>query len=157
MYLYELGPLISARRAELGLSAPQLATLAGIDLGTLEQLEAGALEDLSWNHAQTLLRIVGVNLKTYRKSGGALQRCATTASVSHREPLTPDILRQALTSGTVPPGFESHIAVLLDEAPPAMVVAAVEEAAQQDDELPRIWQALAEWSDGLKCYRKIWK
>ncbi|WP_176317936.1 helix-turn-helix domain-containing protein [Burkholderia vietnamiensis] len=157
MYLYELGPLIAARRAELGLSALQLATLAGIDAGTLEQLEAGTIEDMSWNQAQALLRVVGVNLNSYRKSGSALQRCATTASVSHREPLTPETLRQALTSGTVPPGFESHIAALLDEAPPAMVVAAVEEAAQQGDELHRIWRALAEWSDALKCYRKIWK
>ncbi|UVS96819.1 helix-turn-helix domain-containing protein [Burkholderia glumae] len=157
MYLYELGPLIAARRAELGLSAQQLATLAGIDAGTLEQLEAGTIEDMSWNQAQALLRVVGVNLSTYRKSGSALQRCATTANVSHREPLTIELLRQALTSGTVPAGYESHIAVLLDEAPPAMVVAAVEEAAHQGDELPRIWRVLAEWSDALKCYRKIWK
>lgn len=77
MYLYELGPLIAARRAELGLSALQVATLAGIDAGTLEQFEAGTLEDMSWNHAQTRLRVVGVSLKAYRKSGSALQRCAT--------------------------------------------------------------------------------
>jgi transcriptional regulator with XRE-family HTH domain len=157
MYLYELGPLISARRAELGLSVLQLAKLAGIDADALEQLEAGTLEDMSWNQAQAVLRVVGVNLSTYRKSGSALQRCATTASVSHREPLTTELLRQALTSGTVPAGYESHIAVLLDEAPPAMVVAAVEEAAHQGDELPRIWLTLARWSDVLKCYRKIWK
>lgn len=126
-------------------------------MGVLEQLEAGTLEDMSWNEAQALLRIVGVNLKTYRKSGSASKRCATTASVSHREPLTAELLGQALTSGTIPAGLESHIAVLLDEAPPAMVVAAVEEAAQQGDELPRIWRTLAGWSDALKCYRKIWK
>ncbi|HDR9241420.1 TPA: helix-turn-helix domain-containing protein [Burkholderia vietnamiensis] len=157
MYLYELGPLIAARRAELGLSAQQLATLAVIDVGTLKQLEAGTLGDMSWNQVQALLRVVGVNLRTYRKSGSALQRCATTASVSHREPLTTELLRQALTSGTLPAGYESHIAVLLDEAPPGMVVAAVEEAADQGDELPRIWLTLARWSDVLKCYRKIWK
>lgn len=157
MYLYELGPLIAARRAELRLSALQLAKLAGIDVGTLEQLEAGALEDMSWNDAQALLRVVGVSLNRYRKSGGALQRCAATASVSYRGSLTPELLRQALMSGTIPVGYEPHIAVLLDEAPPAMLVAAVEEAAEQGDELPRIWRALAEWSDALKCYRKIWK
>ncbi|MBR8029927.1 helix-turn-helix domain-containing protein [Burkholderia cenocepacia] len=156
MYLYELGPLIAARRAKLGLSALNLAKLAGIDASTLEQLEAGALEDMSWNDAQALLRVVGVSLKSYRKSGSALQRCATTASVSHRDPLTAERLRQALRSGVIPPGFESHIAVLLDEAPPAMLVAAVEEAAQKGDELPRIWRALAEWSDALNGYRKIW-
>jgi len=112
---------------------------------------------MSWNEAQALLRIVGVNLSAYRKSGGALQRCATTASVSQREPLTLEVLRQALTSGTIPPGFESHIAVLLDEAPPTMVVAAAEEAVRQRDVLPRIWRALAEWSNALMCYRKIWR
>lgn len=156
MYLYELGPLIYARRVELGLSVLQLAQLAGIDLGTLEQLEAGTLEDMSWNHAQALLRVVGMSLNSYRKSGNALQRCATTASVSHREPLTQELLRQALTSGAIPAGFESHIAVLLDEAPPAMLVAAVEEVAQQGDELSRIWRTLLEWSDALGCYRRIW-
>ena len=156
MYLYELGPLIAARRADLVLSVPQLAKLSGIDAGTLEQFEAGTLEDMSWNEAQALLRVVGVNLSNCRKSGSALQRCAITASVSYREPLTPELLRQALTSGTIPEGFESHIVVLLDETPPAMVVAAVEEAAQQRDELPRIWRALARWSDALHCYRKIW-
>lgn len=156
MYLYELGPLIYARRVELGLSVPQLAQLAGIDAATLEQLEAGTLEDMSWNEAQALLRVAGVNLSSYRKSGSALQRCAVTASVSHREPLPPELLMQALISGTIPAGFESHIATLLDEAPPAMLVAAVEEAAEQGDELPRIWRTLAGWSDALKCYRKIW-
>jgi len=85
MYLYELGPLIYARRVELGLSVPQLAQLAGIDAATLEQLEAGTLEDMSWNEAQALLRVAGVNLSSYRKSGSALQRCAVTASVSHRD------------------------------------------------------------------------
>lgn len=49
--------------------------------------------------------------------------------------MTAELLRQALTSGTIPFGFESHIAVLLDEAPPAMVIAAVEEAAQPDGEV----------------------
>lgn len=156
MYLSEIALLVAARRAELRLSAPQLAKLAGIDAGMLEQLEAGSLDDMSWNQAQALLRVVGVSLNSYRKSGGALQRCATTASVSHRESLTPELLRQALTSGMIPAGFESHIAVLLDEAPPAMLVAAVEEAAQQGDELPRIWRTLAGWSDALKSYRPIW-
>jgi len=156
MYLFELGRLVSARRTELALSVLQLAKLAGIDAATLERLEAGRLEDMRWNDAQALLRVVGVSLTSYRKSGSALQRCATTASVSHREPLTPELLRQALTSGTIPAGFESHIAVLLDEAPPAMLVAAVEEATQLSDELPQIWRALAGWSDALKCYRKIW-
>jgi transcriptional regulator with XRE-family HTH domain len=156
MYLYELGPLIASRRAELGLSVPQLAKLAGIDADMLEQLEAGTLDDMSWNQAQALLRVVGVSLSSYRKSGSALQRCATTASVSHRELLTPELLRQALTSGIIPAGFEPHIAVLLDEAPPAMLVAAVEEAAQQTAGLPQIWQTLAGRSDVLKCYRKIW-
>lgn len=156
MYLYELGPLIAARRTELGLSVLQLARLAGIDEDMLEQLEAGTLEDMSWNHAQALLRVVGMSLNSYRKSGSALQRCATTSSVSHREPLTPELLRKALTSGVIPAGFESHISVLLDEAPPAMLVAAVEEAAQQGDELPSIWRTLARWSDSLKCFRKIW-
>jgi len=157
MYLYELGPLICTRRIHLGLSVLQLAKLAGIDAGILEQLEAGTLGDMSWNEAQALLRVVGVNLSSYhRKPGSALQRCATTASVSHREPLTPEILSQALTSGLIPAGFEAHIVVLLDEAPPAMFVAAVEEVAQQDDDLRRIWGTLAKWSDALKCYRKIW-
>jgi hypothetical protein len=156
MYLYELGPLVAARRAELALSFLQLAKLSGIDAATLERLEAGSLEDMSWNEAQALLRVVGVSLNSYRKPGSALQRCATTANVSHREPLTPQLLRQALTSGMIPVGYESHIAVLLDEAPPAMLVAAVEEAAQQGEELPRIWRTLAAWSDALKCYRKIW-
>jgi transcriptional regulator with XRE-family HTH domain len=156
MYLYELGQLIAARRAELGLSISQLATLAGIDAGVLEQLEACTLEEIGWNQAQALLRVVGVSLSAYRKSGSALQRCATTASVSHREPLTPELLKHALTSGVIPAGFESHIVVLLDEAPPAMLVAAVEEAAQQASQLPQMWRNLSGWSDSLQCYRKIW-
>jgi len=35
MYLYELGPLIAARRAELGLSLSQLAKLAEIAAATI--------------------------------------------------------------------------------------------------------------------------
>ena len=156
MYLYELGSLIAARRAELQLSTSQLAKLAGIECLVVERLEAGVLEDIGWNQVQAILRVLGVSLSSYRKAGSALQRCATTASVSHREPLTPELLKQALTGGIIPSGFESHFAVLLDEAPPAMLVAAVEEAAEAGDRLLEMWRNLARWSDVLHCYRKIW-
>lgn len=38
-----------------------------------------------------------------------------------------------------------------------MVAVAVEEAAHQGDNLPRMWRALADWSDALMCYRKNWQ
>ncbi len=158
MQLYEIGAEIARRREQLQLSQAQLARMAGLSRLTINQLEAGKVSDLGASKLINLLSVIGLNLTvTPQENRGGLFKATVSANVSHLHELTPHDLETALASGTMPPGRESQLAVILDEVPVATVVKAVEEAAQHTGiRAKRIWKHLGVWSRELHLYRRVW-
>ena len=149
MNLIDIGHVVGARRAELGLTQAQLAHLSG-------------LSDLGVNRVGQVLAVLGLDstapdTQARRKKRG-LWMAAKTASVSYSRELAPEMLEQALASGEVPPSFAPHLTHLLDEAPVPTVVMAVEEAAAQAQLPPRkVWRNVAKLAEALSVHRRaLW-
>ncbi len=85
----------------------------------------------------------------------ALDVAAQSASTSYRTHLPPDVLGEALRTGTMPDAFGPHIGTLLDEAPMSMLAKVVEQIHAEDGlpqgqvwtnmrSLARLWQITRE-------------
>lgn len=159
MQLYEIGNEVAKRRIELQLTQAQLAKLAGLSRFTINQLEAGKVKDLGVNKLIPLLSVLGLELAAKpRPSQHGLFKASVSANVSYKGELTERGLADVLISGKIPEGYESQMSVILDEVPIPVVVKAVEEAASQAGVKPqKIWRHLANWSDALHLYRKVWE
>ncbi len=162
MNLIDIGHVVGARRAELGLTQAQLAHLSGLSRQTLVGLENGTLSDLGVNRVGQVLAVLGLDstapdTQARRKKRG-LWMAAKTASVSYSRELAPEMLEQALASGEVPPSFAPHLTHLLDEAPVPTVVMAVEEAAAQAPQPPRKgWRNVSKLAEALSVHRRaLW-
>jgi transcriptional regulator with XRE-family HTH domain len=159
MNVAEIGRLVRARRIALGLSQARLASLSGLSRATVNQLETGALVDLGVAKLIALLNLLGLSFfadasKTRQR---ALQSVSQTASVSYKLALDPTALAAALVDGELPPSITPHIATLLDEAPLALIVAAVEEVAVASSQSPKLlWKHLLQWAHDLKSPREVW-
>ena len=162
MNLIDIGRVVGARRAELGLTQAQLAHLSGLSRQTLVGLENGTLSDLGVNRVGQVLAVLGLDstqpdTQSRRKKRG-LWMAAKTPSVSYAHELAPEVLEQTLASGDVPPFFAPHLTHLLDEAPATPVVMAVEEAAEHAHLPPRqVWRNVAKLAQSLAGDRRaLW-
>ena len=159
MGLVEIGNLVCSRRGQLGLSQAQLARLAGLSRATINQLERGSLKDLGAAKLIALAGMLGIEFSAHPRAAKAngLRMATVTSSVSHRKPMSAAMLSTALRSGEIPRGYEAHIANLLDEAPLAIVVMAVEESARPGIITPKkIWTHLQRWAGELQSTRPVW-
>ena len=96
MNLIEIGHVVGARRAELGLTQVQLAHLSGLSRQTLVGLENGNLSDLGVNRVGQVMAVLGLDsakpdIQARRKKRG-LWMAAKTASVSYAYELAPEVL-----------------------------------------------------------------
>lgn len=162
MNLIDIGKAVRARREQLGLSQGQLAHLSGLSRQTVVGLEGGILSDLGVNRVCQLLSVLGLDVPAptteSRRRKQGLKMAARTANVSYASELTAGELARVLVSGEVPATYAAQMAHLLDEAPPAMMVMAVEEAAIGAQMPPRrIWRNVAKMADTLSAHRKdLW-
>lgn len=159
MNLPEIGLRIRARREELGLSQDRLAKLCALSRVTINQLETGTIGDLGVAKLLNLLNLLGLTLATSDTEGvsNGLQMASRTASVSYKTVLTLEELVKAMVLGQLEPGRAPHLATLLDEAPLAIIVKAVQEAALLQHVPPkRIWRNLVHWARELQSPRPAW-
>jgi transcriptional regulator with XRE-family HTH domain len=159
MNLREIGLRLHERRDALGLSQARLAKLAGLSRATVNQLETGTLVDLGVVKLAALMDLVGLRLEASARapSRRGLLMASRTASVSYKTPLAAGQLAKALATGDLPAALVPQVATLLDEAPLALVVSAVEEAAARAQVLPKhIWPHLARWARELNSPRQVW-
>lgn len=162
MDILTLGKEIRIRREAIGLTQKRLAKLGSLSRQTVQRLEAGTIEDLSFQRVSNLLKVLGLSFDSpslaarARKHG--LWMAAKTSSVSYKGELSSDMLEQTLATGLVPSGFEPHIAHLLDEAAIEVVVMAVEETAQIESVLPAaIWIHISKLAKELgSSRRELW-
>ena len=159
MNLFEIGALVQSRREQLGLTQLQLTRLAGLSRETVSQLEEGTLKELGVNKLLILFDLLGLDLASGqpKQLRHALQMASQSASVSYKTVMQPKELQTALVSGVVPVSLTAHIATFLDEAPLALLVAAVQEAAQRGRvPMKLIWQHLEQWAVEFQSPRAVW-
>jgi transcriptional regulator with XRE-family HTH domain len=159
MTLHDLAPIIHARRTALGLSQDRLAKLCGLSRATVNQLENGTLVDLGAAKLLALLALLGLELNAHRKPAplDALALLSQTASVSYKRVLQPAELARALAQGDLPEAITPHIATVLDEAPLALILAAVEQAARATRTPPKtLWKHLVQWAHALQSPTPAW-
>jgi len=153
------GIRIHARRTALGLSQDRLAKLCGLSRATVNQLENGTLVDLGAAKLLALLALLGLELDARRKPAprDALALLSQTASVSYRRVLQPAELAHALAQGDLPEAITPHIATLLDEAPLALILAAVEQVAHATHTPPKtLWKHLVQWAHAVQSPTPAW-
>lgn len=161
MNLQQLGTIVRERRVELGLSQTQIAAMSELSRTTVNLLENGSINDIGFAKIANLLSVLGIELQT---SNGGQKKCnsllmaSRSSSVSYLESISPKELRNALTTGVVPHNKIPHIATLVDELPVALIVSAVEEAANDSDVAPKkIWGHINRWAMDFQSPRSIWK
>lgn len=148
IYLTQIGSVIRQRRQALGLSQSKLAHYCDLSRQTIVSLERGTLHELGFNRLAQTMAILGLELaapkiRPDRKQAG-LWAAAKTASVSYTPELDPNILANILATGEVPSSYIAHVAYLLDEAPPIVLVRAVDSTAHLKKTPARqIWKNIA--------------
>ena len=159
MNLVEIGALVQNRREQLGLTQIQLARMSGLSRATVKQLEGGTLKEVGVTKLLVLFDLLGLDMTTWqpRQLRHALQMASQSASVSYKTVMQPKELQTALVSGVVPASLVAHIATFLDEAPLALLVAAVQEAAQHGRvPMKLIWRHLEQWAIEFQSLRLVW-
>ena len=140
MDLSTVGRMIKTRRNAIGLTQQHLAKLAQLSRQTVQNLEAGTIEDLGFQRLSRLLSVLGLGFDTLsltaRLKKRGLWMAAKASSVSYRHALSEKILEHTLATGIVPQDFEAHLGYLLGQAPVEYVVMAVEETAQHAHRAP---------------------
>lgn len=159
MNLREIGLKVGRRRTDLGLSQERLAKLCGLSRSTIHHLEKGSLNDLGAAKLLSLLSLLGLDVITqeHTKKHHGLDMASKTASVSYKTKLQSSDLSKSLVSGELPEKIYPHVATLLDEAPLAIIVSAVEEAAHANQVAPKlIWKNIDRWAQGMHSPRLAW-
>ena len=159
MNLFEIGALVQSRREQLALTQIQLARSSGLSCATVNQLEGGTLKELGVTKLLVLFDLLGLDMIAGqpKQLRHALQIASQSASVSYKTVMQPKELQTALVSGVVPVSLIAHIATFLDEAPLALLVAAVQEAAQRGRvSMNLIWRHLEQWATEFQSPRSVW-
>lgn len=126
MYISQLGHAIRTSRQAQGLTQAELAEKSGLSRTTVNQLENGVFPDIGVNKVMAILRTLGQDLAvvpaTTKGQPDYLRMAASSASVSYREMLAPEVLERILLTGKVPPNFYPHLRVVFEELPPKVLV-----------------------------------
>ncbi|MFM7003564.1 MAG: helix-turn-helix domain-containing protein [Limnohabitans sp.] len=161
MNLQQLGATVRERRIELGLNQTQIAAMSGLSRTTVNLLENGSINDIGFAKMANLLSVLGIELQTSnieQKKCNSLLMASRSSSVSYLETISAEELSNALTTGVVPHNKVPHIATLVDELPVALIVSAVEEAANDSNVAPKkIWGHINRWAIDFQSPRSIWK
>ena len=151
-----LGTELRARRQRLGLSQSRLAAMTGLSRASVNAFESGTT-DLGIAKVLRITQVLGTDLRldpSAAKPGGWLRTAAAAASVSYREPLPAPVLSRAMKTGEVPAKYLPHLATLLEEASPALLMRALTEVFPEG--IPRdAWKHLARISKEVQITRRF--
>ena len=164
--LQELSNVVKLQRSDMGISQDRLAELSGLSRTTINELETGKLANLSLVRAERLANTLGFGLgvtgvrkvKSDPDSPSSLETAALSGSISYREVISVDSLRQALLTGAVPPNYIAQLRTLLDEAPLGLLSAAAAQI-EIDNGVQRraTWQRMRQLAVAVACSREIWQ
>ena len=152
-----LGTQIRSRRQELGLTQSRLAALTDLSRASINAFEAGTT-DLGVAKVLKIAQVLDMSLfmkktKQVTPAKRWLKAAAASGSVSYRNPLPESELVRAVKTGEVAPEFLPHIATLLEEASPTLLVRALSDVFPQG--VPRAaWNNLARLGKQTKAARR---
>jgi transcriptional regulator with XRE-family HTH domain len=169
--LHEIGNAVRVRRTELGLTQDTLARVSGLSRSTISAVEKQSIGNLSISKAEALLESIGLSMNvapsgttrpTSRKkappSRSALERAASTASVSYEPVMSARQLEAALLTGIAPDPIRPHMRVLLDEAPMSLLAKVVDELhVAKGVERSHVWRRMRRLAHELQCFRTVWQ
>jgi transcriptional regulator with XRE-family HTH domain len=154
----------------MGLTQEALARISGLSRSTINAVERQSIGNLSISKAEELLESIGLSMKvtsaTTRSSAhkkappsrSALERAASTASVSYGSMLTAKQLETALLAGEAPESIRPHLQALLDEAPMSLLAKLVDELhARNGVDRAHVWSQMRRLAHELRCFRLVWK
>jgi transcriptional regulator with XRE-family HTH domain len=159
MDLQQCGRRVREQRLRSGLLQAQLASLTGLSRVTINQLENGTLNDIGYSKLKAVFDVLGLRLGVDRKRTmfNGVAMTARSISGSFREPMPPEVLREALLSGRAPEQFRPHLMALLDQAPLPLVFRVIAEVAQTKTEARQIARHLSRWAGEWKSVRQVWQ
>jgi transcriptional regulator with XRE-family HTH domain len=163
MFLRDLAVTVHQKRVDLGLSQKQLADLSGLSRQTIVSLEAGTLEELGVTRLEKVLSVLGLQFGMQDRDSDRPQRvtdplvlAARSASTSYRDVMPAIELGNALAHGSVPVRFRAHMATLLNELSPQLLVQTVKAAAFAYHMPPKkIWKNLSRLGHELQTTRRL--
>jgi transcriptional regulator with XRE-family HTH domain len=155
----------------MGLTQEALARVSGLSRSTINAVERQSIGNLSISKAEALLESIGLSIKvgtsgTTRASiakkalptRSALERAASTASVSYQPVMSAKQLERALLTGIAPEPIRPHLQVLLDEAPMSLLAKVVDELhADKGVERSHVWSQMRRLAHELQCFRAVWQ
>ena len=155
----------------MGLTQEALARVSGLSRSTINAVEKQSIGNLSISKAQALLESIGLSMNvapsgTTRASiakkalptRSALERAASTASVSYQPVMSAKQLERALLTGIAPEPIRPHLQVLLDEAPMSLLAKVVDELqADEGVERSHVWSQMRRLAHELQCFRTVWQ
>ena len=160
--LHELAANVKKKRSEMGLSQERLAELAGLSRATINALEAGRLGNLSLTRAERLANTLGYGLgvtgtRSSKEDASALETASMSSSISYGTPIPPEVLRQSLLTGAIPPKHIAQLRALLDESPLSVLSSVAAQLEREDGARSRsTWQRMRQLAVALACSRPIW-
>jgi len=124
-----LGTQIRSRRQALGLTQSRLAALTDLSRASINAFEAGTT-DLGVAKVLKIAHVLDMSLSMKETKHVAparrwLKAAVASGSVSYRNPLPESELVRAMKTGEVAPEFLPHVATLLEEASPTLLVRAL--------------------------------
>lgn len=157
MRLPEIGHAIRRARLSRKLTQAELASTVGLSRTTLNQLESGLVRDLGIRKIQALIDHLGLELivkEDERERPDFVRIASTSASVSFKDPVTPEDLVTILLKGRVPVAKRAQMRALFDEATPMLLKGLVQEVGRWSKP-GRIEKNLVRIADELGVSRKV--
>lgn len=153
-----LGNQIRSRRQELGLTQSRLAALTDLSRASINALESGTT-DLGVAKVLKIAQVLDMSLHMTRTKQVTpakrwLKAAVASASVSYHKPLPESELVRAVKTGEVAPQFLPHVATLLEEASPTLLVRALNDVFPEG--VPKAaWNNLAKLGTQTQVARRF--
>lgn len=155
----------------MGLTQDLLARISGLSRSTVNAVEKQSVGNLSISKAVALLESIGLSMsvvtsdtagvplhKKVAPPRSALERAASTASVSYTPVMTAEQLETALVKGEASPQIRPHLQALLDEAPVSLLAKVVDQLhAERGTPKAQVWERMRQLAHELQCFRLLWQ
>jgi transcriptional regulator with XRE-family HTH domain len=162
MYFQDIGVALRKARLSRGLTQNELATQANVSRGTVNQLETGVFPDLGVKKLLALLNSVGLEMFIQDKSAKPaaeremdyLAMACTSANVSYKGKLEPEVLARTLLTGKVPPKMGPYLRVVFDEVPAKVFNGLVRQVSLRSTKPEKVLQHVREVGEAIHSSRQ---
>jgi len=162
MYFQDIGAEVRKARLAMKLTQAELAHLAEVSRGTINQLETGVFPDLGVKKLLAILQVVGLEMVIHEKrvekkhERDYLKMACISANVSYKGRLTPDALARTLLTGKVPPKMGPQLRVVYDEVPPRVFEGLVRQVSSWGSKPETVLRHVRAVGEVIGCSRRLY-